>query len=48
MPAKSQAQAHEMAILYRQGKITRKQLDDWVKGVKVSSLPKHVKPKGKK
>lgn len=34
-----------MALLYRQGKITKAELDDFLKGVKVSQLPKRVKPK---
>jgi hypothetical protein len=45
MPARSQAQAHKMALLYKQGKISKKTLDDFVKGVKVKTLPKHVKKK---
>jgi hypothetical protein len=48
MPAKSQAQAHYMALLYKRGEITRAQLDDWDKGVKVKDLPKHVKGKAKR
>jgi len=45
MPAKSQAQAGKMAILYEQGKITKGQRDEFLKGVKVSSLPQRVTPK---
>ena len=41
MPAKSKAQFHEMGMLYRQGKITRQQLDDFNKGVDYNSLPEH-------
>jgi hypothetical protein len=37
-----------MALLYKQGKINRRQLDDFVKGVRVSRLPKRVKPRIKK
>jgi len=39
MPARSQRQAHYMGLLYRQGKISRAELEDWNKGVKVSELP---------
>ena len=45
MPAKSQAQARKMVMLYKQGKITKAELDRFVKGVKVSNLPKRVKRK---
>lgn len=36
-----------MAVLYEQGKITKRTLDDFTRGVKVSELPEHVKPKAK-
>jgi len=41
MPAKSKAQFHEMFMLYEQGKITRKQLDDFTlkNNVDFSHLP---------
>lgn len=45
MPAKSKAQFGKMGVLYREGKISRKTLEDFNKGVKSSRLPKHVKPK---
>ena len=45
MPAKSKAQAQKMALLYKQGKINRATLRDFVKGVKVKKLPKHVTKK---
>ena len=38
-PAKSQAQFRKMFILYKQGKITKKQLDEFTKGVRYSKLP---------
>ena len=37
-----------MAILYRQGKISRATLDEFVKGVKVSALPKRAPHKRSK
>lgn len=45
MPAKSQAQARKMAILYQQGKISKATLDEYLKGVKVSKLRKRVPKK---
>jgi hypothetical protein len=48
MPSKSKAQFGEMGRLYSQGKITRKQLEDFNKGVDYKKLPGHVKPKAKK
>lgn len=47
MPAKSQAQARKMAILYQQGKISKATLDEYLKGVKVSKLPKRVRNRKK-
>lgn len=48
MPARSQAQARKMAVLYKQGKISKRTLDEFVKGVKVKTLPKHASKKPKK
>ena len=48
MPSKSKAQFGEMGMLYSQGKITRKQLEDFNKGVHPSELPDHVAPKSRK
>lgn len=45
MPAKSKAQAGKMALLYKQGKISRATLRDFLKGVKVSNLPKRTTKK---
>lgn len=45
MPAKSKAQFGEMGMLYSQGKITRKQLEDFNKGVDYKELPEHVAQK---
>jgi hypothetical protein len=45
MPSKSKAQFGEMGRLFEQGKITRKQLEDFNKGVDYKKLPEHVKPK---
>lgn len=42
MPARSQAQFKKMAILYKQGKITKQQFDDFDKGASYASLPEHV------
>ena len=50
MPAKSKAQFREMGYLYSQGKITRKQLEDFNKGIHLADLPERVsrsKPKRK-
>ena len=43
MPAKSKRQFGKIAILYKQGKITEKQRDDFLKGVKYKRLPTRVK-----
>lgn len=43
MPAKSKAQAGKLAVLYKQGKVSKQTLDEYLKGVKVSKLPKHAK-----
>lgn len=40
MPAKSRAQFKKMFVLYRQGKITKVELDDFTKDVNYKSLPK--------
>lgn len=40
MPAVSKAQFKKMFALYEEGKITKKQLDDFTKGVDYKSLPK--------
>jgi hypothetical protein len=47
MPSKSRAQFGEMGLLYSKGKITRKQLEDFNKGVHPNSLPEHVAKKHK-
>lgn len=39
MPAKSKAQFKKMFVLYQQGKITKKQLDDFTRGVNYKKLP---------
>lgn len=39
MPAKSKKQFKKMHLLYKQGKITKKQLDEFVHGVDYKSLP---------
>ena len=48
MPSKSKAQFGEMGYLYSQGKITRKQLEDFNKGVHLSELPDYVSTPTKK
>lgn len=52
MPAKSKAQMRKMFVLFRQGKITKKQLDDFTgSGVNYKKLPARKtkkKPKRKK
>lgn len=45
MPAKSKAQFGKMGALYKEGKISRKTLDDFNKGTSPKNLPKHVKKK---
>lgn len=41
MPSKSKAQFGEMGVLYKQGKITRQQLEDFNKGVNYDELPEY-------
>lgn len=41
MPAVSKAQFKKMAVLYRQGKTTKEQFDDFDKGVDYKDLPGH-------
>ena len=48
MPAKSKAQFKKMFVLYKQGKITKKQLDEFTKGVGYKSLPKRKTKRKKK
>jgi hypothetical protein len=54
MPAKSKAQFHKMGALYREGKISRTQLEDFNKGADFKDLPEHVSdgrkppPRGRK
>jgi hypothetical protein len=47
MPAKSQAQFKKMQVLYSQGKITKKQLDDFdaEENVNYRKLPKRLHPR---
>ena len=40
MPAKSKAQFKKMHLLYKQGKITKAELDDFVKKVNYKKLKK--------
>ena len=47
MPSKSKAQFGKMGQLYRKGKISRKTLDDFNKGVNPKSLPARITPKKK-
>lgn len=47
MPAGSKAQYKKMFVLYRQGKITRRELDEYTRGVSYKSLPRR-KTKRKK
>lgn len=39
MPAKSKAQFRKIAMLYKQGKVSKKTLDDFDKGVSFKKLP---------
>jgi len=43
MPASSKAQFRQMFVLYKRGKITKAQLDDFTKGVDYKHLPARVK-----
>jgi hypothetical protein len=45
MPSKSRKQFGMMGVLYKQGKISRKTLEDFNKGVHPKSLPKKVRKK---
>jgi len=45
MPSVSKQQFGKMGALYREGKITRKQLEDFNKGVHPSKLPLRKKLK---
>lgn len=45
MPAKSKRQFGMMGVLYKQGKISKKTLEDFNKGVHPKKLPTRVKPK---
>jgi len=47
MPAKSKKQFAKIALLYKQGKITKTQFDNFNKGVDYKRLPTRVKPKSK-
>jgi len=40
MPAKSKSQFKKMFVLYKQGKITKAELDKFTHGVNYRSLPK--------
>ena len=45
MPSVSRKQFGKMGVLYKQGKISKKQLEDFNKGVHPSKLPTRAKPK---
>ena len=47
MPARSQAQAKLMGAKYSRGEISREELEDFNKGIKMKDLPKKV-GKGKR
>jgi len=42
MPSKSKAQFREMGYLYSQGKITKKQLNDFNGGIHLDALPERI------
>lgn len=48
MPAVSQDQAHAIGAKYARGEVSRDTLEDFNKGVRVSSLPKHSKKSSRK
>lgn len=43
MPAKSKQQFKKIAVLYKQGKISKQTFNDFDKGVNYKSLPKRAK-----
>lgn len=45
MPARSKAQARCIGYLYSKGKVSKKTLDDFNKGIKYKNLPAKVKKK---
>ena len=47
MPFRSKAQMRKMAMLMKQGKITKEKFDEWAHSTNMKSLPEHVKPKPK-
>lgn len=47
LPAKSKQQWRKMQLLYRQGKISKAELDRFVKGVDYEALPERVGKKRK-
>lgn len=47
MPAKSRAQARCFGYLYSKGKVSKKTLDEFTKGIKHKDLPARVKKKKK-
>ena len=47
MPIRSRSQWRKMRLLLRQGKISRKEWNEWVKGVNFQSLPERVPKKRK-
>ncbi len=46
IPVTSQAQFEKMAVLLKEGKITKKQHSEMTSGVNFKKLPKRIKPKG--
>ena len=44
MPAKSKEQFRKLQILYKEGKISKKVLDEYVHGVDFSKLPDRYQP----
>jgi len=48
MPAKSKAQYRKMYVLYKQGKITKQELEEFTKGVNYKRLPKKKRKKRRK
>jgi len=48
IPFKSKAQRRKFYMLYKQGKISKKTLDEWGSATKGKKLPNRVKKKRKK
>ena len=48
MPVVSKSQYKKFFVLYRQHKITKKQLDEWTRGVDFKKLPRKKRKSGRR